>query len=196
MKKCTICDELKDTSNFTKDRSKNDGINLRCKKCNSLNSINWRRSKNGVALSIYNDQVNHSKTRGHKPPDYSKTQLLDWIFSDPLFNTIYDNWVMSGYDKYKKPSVDRIDDYKGYSFDNIQLMTWGENKKKGDSDRLSGKNNKVSKTVVQYDVNGKFITEHHSISSAGRSSGVCFKNIFRAIRDNGTAGGFVWDYKY
>jgi hypothetical protein len=46
------------------------------------------------------------------------------------FYELYNNWIDSGYKKSDKPSVDRIDDYKGYSFDNIQLMTWKENNKK------------------------------------------------------------------
>ena len=41
-----------------------------------------------------------------------------------------------------KTFVDRLNDYKGYSFDNIQLMTWQENKDKGHRDCLNGINNK------------------------------------------------------
>jgi hypothetical protein len=43
------------------------------------------------------------------------------------FKVLYKNWVKSGYEKNFRPSVDRLDSTKGYSFDNIRLVTWKEN---------------------------------------------------------------------
>ena len=40
------------------------------------------------------------------------------------------------------PSIDRKDDYKPYTFDNIQLTTWQQNKAKGHEDCKNGINNK------------------------------------------------------
>ena len=46
---------------------------------------------------------------------------------------MYDKWKNSKYDVYLRPSIDRINPLKPYLKDNIQVMTFGENKKKGES---------------------------------------------------------------
>ena len=154
----------------------------------------YRRTPKGIAQAIYDRQKRSSKERGHEPPKYTRDELLSWMLSSSIFNDLYSDWINSDCDVLKKPSVDRLNDYEGYSFSNIQIMTWGENKRKGELDRMNGKNNKKNKAIVQYDVNGKIISEYHSIHHAGRISGVCCKNICRSIKQRGTAGGFVWDY--
>ena len=111
---------------------------------------------------------------------------------------LYNEWVTSGYDKYAKPSLDRIDDYKGYSFDNIQLMTWGENDTKGSLDVRNGINNKHSKAVLQYDLNGNFIKEYYSMAQAERETGVSHSNISNVCQHKRyliTSGGYKWEYK-
>ena len=76
------------------------------------------------------------------------------------FNIIYDRWVALNYDKDEKPSFDRIDSKKGYSFDNIQIMTWRENNIKGRNE------NKKCKKVAQYTLEGNFLKQFNSISKA------------------------------
>ena len=87
----------------------------------------YKRTIDGLISRIYYSQKGSSKRREHNPPTYSKEQLHVWMTSQVNFNNLYINWVASGYKKDLVPSVDRLDDYKGYSFDNIQLMTWREN---------------------------------------------------------------------
>jgi hypothetical protein len=109
-----------------------------------------------------------------------------------MFHYLYDNWAKSGYKKELSPSFDRLDDYKSYTFDNIQIMTWAENRKKYNSDVLNGVNNKRSVSVVQMNMNGTFVAEHYSIHQAGRKTGVEYRNIHRACIRSSSAGGFRW----
>ena len=91
------------------------------------------------------------------------------------------------------PSVDRIDDYRSYIFDNIQLMTWRKNLDKSYTDRKNGVNNKLSKTVLQFTLSGKFIKEYYSQSQATRNTGVNRGNLNSCCNGNvKTAGGFIW----
>ena len=109
---------------------------------------------------------------------------------------LWNNWIESNYDKMTKPSVDRLDDYKGYSLDNIQLMTWEENKAKGSRDRKNGVNNKKSKAVLQYDLQGNLIKEYYSIMQAERETKISNVSISRVCNGKRkTAGGFKWKYK-
>lgn len=111
------------------------------------------------------------------------------------FDALYLNWINSGYDKWKKPSCDRIDDYKGYSFDNIRLVTWQDNKDKTHEDMKNGINNKQSQSVLQFNLNGEYISKYHSQCNAERITGASQSGISACCNGlNETAGGFKWSY--
>ena len=157
----------------------------------------YYKSKKGVITVFYSTQRKSSKERGHPMPNYSNKDLQDWLYNDWLFNLLYDNWVNCDYIKDIKPSLDRLDDTKPYSFDNIQLMTWGDNLSKSSKDKSSGKL-KASmplRPVAQFTKQGEYMAEYFSMSEAARQSGVKVNNIWNNL--NGvckSSGGFVWKY--
>jgi hypothetical protein len=103
------------------------------------------------------------------------------------------NWVESGYNTKFVPSIDRLDDYKPYTFDNIQLTTWVYNDNKHKSDRKLGVNNKINQGVIQYQL-GEIINQFHSLMEAERQTGICHSNISKCINGKaGTAGGYSWE---
>jgi len=155
----------------------------------------WKRTKKSLVTAMYFGQRTRSTLRGHHQPTYTKEELRDWLFSQKLFHILYDNWKRLDYQKNYIPSVDRINDYIGYTMDNIQLMTWKENRAKHDKDRKEGINNKMNKAVRKYTKDGYFIEEYYSISEAGRANGINISNIARCCKyKRESAGGFVWRY--
>lgn len=156
----------------------------------------FSRTKQGVVSIIYNSQKSTSKKRNHPPPTYTQEELKIWVFSQSKFHELYDNWVESGHDKWIKPSCDRTNDYLGYSLDRLQIMTWQENKDKFHTDQITGINNKRSKSVLQYDLNGNFIKEHYSTRRAGRELNIAQGHISTVCcGKRNTAGGFIWRHK-
>lgn len=195
-KECTKCKEIKIVSAFSKCKSFNDGMNVWCKPCVKAYNLEYYRSKTGVVSKIYGHQKQSAKHRKMHAPSYTKENLRSWLFSQKLFHTLHESWVKTGYERESVPSVDRKDDYLSYTLDNIQLMSWGENKNKGNSDRKNGINNKESKAVIQFDKNGVFIAEYHSIRHAGRIAKTNNSNIGSVCTgERKTAGGFRWQYK-
>jgi len=97
------------------------------KKTKSEKNSDYYRTRLGLCTHIYHNQVRSSKKRNHKPPTYSRLELYRWITTQPNFEQLYFNWFMSGYKKDLIPSVDRLESRYGYSFENIQLVTWKEN---------------------------------------------------------------------
>jgi len=159
----------------------------------------YRRSKKGVITTIYGHQRSNSKRRGHTMPTYSKQELSDWLMAQPKFHILYDNWKRLDFQSAYKPSVDRKEDSIGYTMANIQLMTWGENEQKGNSDMRSAKlkhGHNPHKAVLQFTKDGEFIAEYVSIMDAERKTGVHQSNISKCCNGKGykSAGGFKWKY--
>lgn len=192
---CTDCLLVKDFSEFSNRSDSKDRLYKSCKECIRRNRLFRERTKKGVALMAYSNQVEKSKRRGHAPPNYTKSDFIDWLLSKEKFHIVYDEWISSGYLTNEKPSCDRLDDYLPYTFNNLQIMTWKENNSKANSDRKNGINNKVSIAVIQTTDGGLFVATHHSMIQAQRVTGVRNGNISRCCSGKAkTAGGFKWAY--
>ena len=88
---------------------------------------------------IYANQKSSSKRRNHNKPTYTKQELKDFLYNDENFAFLLNEWYKNNFESEIKPSVDRIDNKKGYNLDNIQVMTWKENREKGYKERHKGK---------------------------------------------------------
>ncbi len=159
-------------------------------------NIKYKRSKKGQVTKIYSNQKTCSIKRGHELPSYTKEELRDWLYSQKEFHEIYNTWVESNYDRNLAPSVDRDDDYKPYSFDNIEITTWGENAKKSYKEAKSGKNGKRNKIVQQFTLDGEFIAEYVSSMEAERQTGNYHSHITNNCKGkHNHIGGFIWKFK-
>ena len=130
MKNCSKCGKYKPKEDFPKSSRNKDGYYSSCKDYHNRKSKESVRTKVGIIPQIYSKQRTNSEKRNHSYPTYSQDWLHSWLFAQPEFHRLYDMWVLAGYDRNFKPSVDRIDDNPGYTEYNIQLMSWQENAEK------------------------------------------------------------------
>jgi hypothetical protein len=168
LKTCSKC-KLKlpaNTKYFYKQKWK-DGLNTICKTCSSVTRKEYKRTKEGLIANIYGHQKYREKNL-NITVEYSKQELLEYLLDNKIFDKLFNNWKKSNYNINLTPSVDRLNDYDNYSFNNIQIITWIENKEKGNKDRYEGINNKGSKEISQYDLNNNFIKKYFSQSIAAR----------------------------
>lgn len=181
--------------NITKEREffpKREGESF-CKQCKNELHKEWKRTKEGHATKLFYNQCYNSKRRNHPKPTYSKQEFIEWLFSNDDFHTMYDNWVDSGFKKDNSPSIDRADPSLGYSFENIQLMTWHDNNIKGRSEQYHGKKKRMS--VNKLSLDGEVLDTFPSMAEAGRVSQVDRKSIKHVCGGVlGTAGGFRWEF--
>lgn len=195
IKTCSSCKKELPTIDFGKHKIMSDGLNCVCKICNRAKVNFYGHTKNGLITRIYAHQRRNSKKRNHPFPLYSKKGLAGWLDSQVNFDCLYLNWINSGYKKLKTPSVDRLDDYKPYSLDNIRLVIWEENLKRSHSDIKSGINNKLSKSIIQTNLLGNIIRKFRSSCYAHRETGVNQRNISSCCLGNrATAGGYKWNF--
>lgn len=194
MKKCKECGVEKCESLFY-------GVQNECKECTKARvARNQRRvgdtydsTEKGVVRVIYKTQKRNNKLRGYGCIPYSKPELSEWMHRKG-FKSIYDNWIESGKDKDLKPSVDRLDDFKGYSLDNIRLGTWLENRQHQHRDILNGVGTSGArcKPLYKFDDEFNIIESYVSYSQAVRSIGYSLEyQIKKKVK---CRSGFYWSY--
>jgi len=169
-----------------------------CKECIKKQVMDRARTRLGLAGVIYARQHTFSKKRGHPPPNYTLKEFRLWLFDCLLFEELYLAWVKSGYDKMTIPSVDRLDDSKPYSLDNIQIMTWRENKQKAHRDMREGKiihGTKPHKAIVHLVLHSDEIIEYPSVREASRLFGKSASHISHTCNGNHKAYGDLWYFK-
>lgn len=194
-RQCKTCGEVKAIDMFHKNKPSVGGLLRSCKTCINGSTKGYERTREGLITKIYGGQRERSRVRGHPMPSYTLDELKSFTYSQPNFESLYNQWVESGCKKSLIPSFDRLDDYKGYTFDNIRLTTWADNKKRAYEDRKNGINTMIARAINQFTLSGELVQEHYSINNAGRITGVDIGNIWKAITGRyKTAGGFTWQY--
>ncbi len=189
-KTCTRCKKSKKLKKFLKHRAV-------CRECLRIECTKKRRTLIGKVGGIYDNQVRNSKRRKHAVPNYTKQELVTWCLGQRLYYELHKAWEQSEYKSNLAPSCDRINDYKPYTLDNIQLMTWAENNKKATNDTKSGKLNKRSVHVIQLALDNKVVATYNSTHEAHRKTGINQGNIVQCCRGSSRykhAGNYKWRY--
>lgn len=196
IKVCRDCKETKVIADYYSDSSKRDGHATICKACDLRIKRDFGRTKKGLIQKMYRNQISSSEKRGHGVIGYSREQLSCWLMENDNFHKLFDEWADSGFIKDKTPSIDRIDNSIGYSFDNIQLMTWLENKEKGHKDSMTERlSTGIPKRPVAIFKDGEFLSVTLSVREADRLTGVHNGNIPRMIKEGGVSKkGFSFKY--
>ena len=132
---CTSCDNEKDKDEFHNSNKSVDGKSTQCKECEYETQLKFIRTKEGTSYRIYKKQVQKSGLRGHIPPSYTLEEFRAWLFSQEIFHVIFEAWERGGHQHLECVSCDREDRFKPYTFDNISVTTWRENKRRWHEER-------------------------------------------------------------
>lgn len=167
-----------------------------------------KRTVKGWLTKVYSSMKRASKDRNMDLPNFTKQELWDWIYNNYsfVFPELFNIWVVSGCLKEKVPSLNRLDDFKSYSLDNLELVTWDINNKKGSTSikAITTVHQKLgiiakelfSRPVIQKDKTGKIINSFPSVRDASRHiSGTDHSTISKVCRKElKSHKGFVWVY--
>jgi hypothetical protein len=99
-------------------------------------------------------------------------------------------WFRDKAYEMKKPSINREDNDGNYEFDNCEFIEMGKNS--------AERNTRVSKPVLQYDLDGNFIKEWISATEVQRQLGIEQGNISKMCQGKinwKSCGGFIWRFK-
>lgn len=166
MKTCKDCNTEKPYSDFVPKASCKDGYEIRCRECRAIRYNKADPFK--VFKKIYQSQHYNSVIRGHPSPAYTLEQLIEWADKQPNLLNIWETYVASNYKTDLRLSVDRKDDYLPYTLNNIQLMTWRENKLKGAKSKKVGSLIVNHRPVIALNLDGTFYKRYTSTIAAAR----------------------------
>ena len=132
---------------------------------------------------------------------FDRWEFEKWILDNNFekFSELFSNWIKSEFNTDLCPSIDRIDPYKGYTFDNMQLLTWKENNIKGHNEKKNSSVEQMLKStrkrVQKFLLDGKFIEEYISLSEAARQNNISSACICECCKGKRkSAKGFRWKY--
>jgi len=151
-KPCSFCKETKSIFDFTKNNSSPDGLQYKCRDCD-LEYQTKRRLENKDQLLDYSRAyqanrrkdfdyrlqmlLNASKQRSKKKSRENKLTLQDIKDTFPKNGLcpIFGIKLVFGDAGFREnsPSIDRLDSKKGYTKDNIQIISWKANRIKKDA---------------------------------------------------------------
>lgn len=91
---------------------------------------NYRRKLEIVCRNLYRSaksRIKHQKGYAHRKMDIELDTFLEFAKKSNQLKSVYNNWKKNGYIRKLSPSLDRIDNCKGYSIENIQFLSMIEN---------------------------------------------------------------------
>jgi len=181
-KVCYKCKETKPISKFRQYKSgKNKGyFGSYCKKCETeygkSNTSPWVLTYCRIKTRCLYD-VNHGYYKRKISCDITGKEVKLLWFRDKA-------WLLN------KPSIDRIDSTKGYSYDNCRFIELSVNLRRRWLENSCKEDRKPCKQLTS---NGKLIKIYKSQAEAGRQTGINQGNISGCILGKGkTAGGYKW----
>lgn len=198
-RKCSKCNKVLPIKAFCKNNSNTGNKSYICRNCSKVKIKEFRTSKRGVIVIIYDSQKRSSKLRNMTLPNYSLEDLYTYCISQLHFDSLYKEWVKSNYQKNLKPSIDRLDDNKPYTLDNIRLVSFQENLKHAMHNKKYGisTQGKYTKKVIQLDKQKNFIKEYPSASIASKEvPNTNRQNIQKVcLGERKYCGNYIWKYK-
>jgi len=160
---------------------------MRTKQQQNEYAKDYSRTLSGRLNFIYRKQIERSKERGYPPPAYTFKELRERYVNDPIYIKIFNAWVDSGYNKQLVPSLDRPDSTKPYTFKNIEMMTWAENRMKQAKVDIHNSHDTPVAALIADSVVAVFKSQAEAFIKTGA------KNVTRCLAGKRkTSAGYVW----
>lgn len=156
-------------------------------------TLKYKRTKKGLIGIIYRNQITKTKIRKKSLPSYTLKELREWALKQPIYHTLFNNWVDSNCDTNLVPSFDRIKADLDYTLNNLQIITWRENNEKGKSEKQTI--GKLGKKIICTEIKTGQKTIYLSQREASRKTGVNVASISLCLNNKQKKTiEYLWKY--
>ena len=169
MKTCRICKEVKPLTEYHTEPKNSDGHRNECKECRRANQRERRKNRDiyTKASNIFSgitQRCTNEKRLNERPTYKNISNLLD--------KNEFIEWYVKNY--FDGCEVDRIDNDKNYSMDNIQLLSRVEHNKKKATTRIFLEQNKCvcNKCKKEYTYDGNNFLKRERLKSKYNPLGI------------------------
>lgn len=153
------------------------------------NTQRWRQTYKGLTANMYAKIRERSKRNNRQNHEFTLGQFREWLLQTDI-HRLFRRWQEYGHKTDRRPSVDRIDPLRGYTFDNMQIITAKENRSKGDKEKII----LWGIPIHQISMSGTVIAKYPSIKIASQITGINRNNISTVInKKRKSAGGYRWE---
>lgn len=125
----------------------------------------YRESPKGLLVKMYRAM------RSRNSVGFTLKEFQDRFLNDKKFIRLHSEWLKSGKNKNKIPSLDRILRTKGYTVENTQMLTWEENNYRQKMERRHR-----SGVIIKY-LDGLEVAKYKSLRDASVKTGISYGNI-------------------
>jgi len=154
------------------------------------NTQKYRKTEKGLITNLYGKIRERSKRNDRHNDEFTLGQFKTWIAQTNI-DRLYQQWKKCGYKTDRRPSIDRINPLRGYTFDNMQVVTAKENRKKGDEEKII----LWGKPISQISMSGNIVAKYPNIKTASEITGINKNNISSVLNGKrGCAGGYKWKH--
>ena len=107
------------------------------KRTNDIGTKKYEKTKKGFLLRLYRNMK--SRITGVQKAKFylyegkellTKEEFYNWAFSNETFHKLYEVYESSNYERKLAPGVDRVNSSRGYTLDNMEIVTLSENCKR------------------------------------------------------------------
>lgn len=153
------------------------------------NTRRWRQTYKGLTANIYAKILERSRRNNRENAQFNLGEFREWLLQTDI-HRLFRGWQRCGYKTDRRPSVDRIDTLRGYTFDNMQVITAKENRSKGDEEKIV----LWGIPIHQISMSGTIVAKYPSIKVASQITGINRNNISTVInKKRKSAGGYKWE---
>lgn len=145
---------------------------------------------NNVLKTSYKNQISNSKSRSAPRPEYSFEEFETWSKMEGSgFPVLWRAFKRSGFRSDLLPSLDRVDSLGDYTWDNVEWVTWKENRRRQAEDREKGKGSSGLQCQPCYrlEADGSYQT-FISIAEAKRKTNINVPYFIRVQRKDKEGG--------
>lgn len=167
-------------------------LNYQSKDYNNEYRRRYRKTPTGYLNNLYHGMNERNKANGFGKLPFTAKEFSDKYSKHYDYLKLFEEYKNKDFKKDYAPSIDRINPKLGYFYENMQFISWKDNKEKSYQERKFTK----SAPIDMYEFKtGKFLMSFGSVSDAAKYTKLQQSNITKNLKGlRNRVGSYTFKY--